>query len=177
MHTIWVRLNAVVFFGFSVLLVLSGLSAIQTTLFHEGKPVVNVLALNELKSLKSHAGVDRALLSFDIDADLTGAFNWNIKQLFVFVVAEYATKTNPINQVVIWDEIVESKEKAHIRQRGKFVKYGLIDQVAELRGKDITLKLFWEQMPLTGQVTLHSGGDKVFTMPEQYTNSKGSRSS
>ena len=30
--------------------------------------------------------MDRALLSFDIHADMEPAFHWNIKQLFVYVV-------------------------------------------------------------------------------------------
>mmetsp|Transcript_19417 Transcript_19417/g.58693 ORF Transcript_19417/g.58693 Transcript_19417/m.58693 type:complete len:175 (-) Transcript_19417:111-635(-) len=174
MHTIWVRLNAVVFFGFSVLLALSGLAALQTTLFHEGTPVVHILQLNELKSLKRHAGIDRALLNFDIDADLRPAFNWNVKQLFVFVVAEYETETNPLNQVFIWDKIIERPEDAVIQQEKQFVKYALIDQVAELRGKEITLRLVWEQMPLTGQVFMSSGGSREFTMPLNYTTNRRS---
>lgn len=38
------------------------------------------------------------LLNIDVDADLAPAFNWNVKQLFAFVVAEYETATNPVNQ-------------------------------------------------------------------------------
>lgn len=38
------------------------------------------------------------MLNIDLDADLAPAFNWNVKQLFAFVVAEYKTKTNPVNQ-------------------------------------------------------------------------------
>lgn len=34
---------------------------------------------------------DMALLTFDLQADLRDAFNWNVKQLFLFVVAEYST--------------------------------------------------------------------------------------
>lgn len=34
------------------------------------------------------------MLTFDLQADLSQAFNWNVKQLFVFVVAEFATPTN-----------------------------------------------------------------------------------
>jgi hypothetical protein len=33
--------------------------------------------------------------------DLAPAFDWNIKQLFVFVVAEYRSNSNPLNQVRI----------------------------------------------------------------------------
>lgn len=39
------------------------------------------------------------LLNIDVDAELAPAFNWNVKQLFAFVVAEYKTKTNSFNQV------------------------------------------------------------------------------
>jgi signal peptidase complex subunit 3 len=39
----------------------------------------------------------------------------NVKQLFVMVTAEYATKSNKLNQVVIWDQIVERPEDAVLR--------------------------------------------------------------
>jgi signal peptidase complex subunit 3 len=132
MHNIWVRLNAVIFFALTVLLVLASLCAFSTFL-HTVTPQVKTLKLNTLKSLRNHGGVDRALLSFDINADLTPAFHWNIKQLFVFVVAEYESTLNPLNQVIIWDKIVKSKEEAHLKLNNEFVKYALIDQGAELR--------------------------------------------
>lgn len=61
--------------------------------------------------------MDRALLYFDLDADLRPAFHWNIKQLFVFVVAEYESKANPLNQVIVWDMIVKSPEEAVLKVR------------------------------------------------------------
>ncbi len=67
MHTVWVRLNAVVFFGLTVLLglsVLAALSKIGHARRH--RPDIRVLRLNQMKSLKNHGGVDRALLSFDL---------------------------------------------------------------------------------------------------------------
>jgi hypothetical protein len=36
---------------------------------------------------------------FDLQADLNPLFNWNAKQLFVFLVAEYETTDNKLNQV------------------------------------------------------------------------------
>ncbi len=62
---------------------------------------VHKLKLKKLKSLKSHGGVDRALLNFDLHVDLNPAFHWNIKQLFVYVVASYETDRNPNNQIVL----------------------------------------------------------------------------
>ena len=71
MHTIWVRLNAVVFFGLTVLLCLSllaALSKIGHTKWYQ--PKIYKLELNKLRSLKNHGGVDRALLSFDLHVSL-----------------------------------------------------------------------------------------------------------
>ena len=81
MHTYWIRLNAVVFFSLSVLLAMSLLSSFTSslsTLRHETAlhPIVEVLQLaggstrEGIKSFKSHGGVDRAALVFDLLVDL-----------------------------------------------------------------------------------------------------------
>jgi signal peptidase complex subunit 3 len=48
---------------------------------------------------QNYASGEQAFLQFDIDADLTGLWNWNVKQLFVFLMAEYQTKHSKLNQV------------------------------------------------------------------------------
>mmetsp|Transcript_23139 Transcript_23139/g.31695 ORF Transcript_23139/g.31695 Transcript_23139/m.31695 type:complete len:170 (-) Transcript_23139:85-594(-) len=169
MHNIWVRLNAVIFFGLTVLLVLAGLCAFSTY-FHEEKPDIKVLRLNTLKSLRQHGGQDRALLSFDIQADLRPAFHWNLKQLFVFVLAEYESNANPLNQVIIWDKIIKSPSEAYLRETNEFVKYALIDQGKELRNKTISLRLMWDCMPLTGRIYVESEQKSSFTLPANYKN-------
>jgi signal peptidase complex subunit 3 len=101
-------------------------------------------------------------------SDLRPAFHWNLKQLFVFVVAEYESTANPLNQVIIWDKIVTKPEDAWIRQSNEFVKYALIDQGHELRNKTINLRLMWDHMPLTGR--LYNGDERKssFTLPGSY---------
>lgn len=42
---------------------------------------------------------DLGTLRFDMTADLTPLFNWNTKQLFVYLTAEYETQNNKVNQV------------------------------------------------------------------------------
>lgn len=37
---------------------------------------------------------DQALIYLDIDADLRPLFNWNSKQLFVYIYVEYITPKN-----------------------------------------------------------------------------------
>ncbi|GMI09699.1 hypothetical protein TrRE_jg7525 [Triparma retinervis] len=150
MHTVWVRLNAVVFFSLSVLLVLALLasfSAVPSILGDNGNPdhpmeaVVSKVKLNTLKSLRTSGGVDRALFSIDIDADFTPAFHWNVKQLFVFVVAEFATNKNPLNEVVLWDKIIESTSPSKtVHVSDAVIKYSLISQHKDLRGRSVTLR-------------------------------------
>jgi len=127
MHTVWVRLNAVVFFSFTVLLVLALLTAASTYGAYDpkgsGVPINHELKFNTITSIRSNGGVDKAHLTFDFKADLTPAFHWNAKQIFCMVVAEYegnprsnlkegAVKVKgkyPVNQVVLWDRIVEAR--------------------------------------------------------------------
>jgi signal peptidase complex subunit 3 len=162
MHTVWVRLNAVVFFGLTVLLCLSILAALSK--FNHAarhQPIITKLALNNMKSLKNHGGVDRALLSFDL-------------QLFVYVIASYKTDTNPKNQIVLWDRIIENTdppEKKILNEKNVFVKYGLVDQGAELRGKEVELSLHWDHMPLTGTLFVgkqKEGTESTFELPAEY---------
>ena len=42
---------------------------------------------------------DLGFLTFDLEADLTPLFNWNVKQLFLYLSAEYETPRNAVNQV------------------------------------------------------------------------------
>merc|ERR1712204_160507 len=61
------------------------------------------------------AGHDQAILTLGINADLRSVFNWNVKQLFVYITAEYETDANVLNQVVVWDTIINDAPSAWIR--------------------------------------------------------------
>ncbi|KAI9822479.1 MAG: hypothetical protein M1827_000198 [Pycnora praestabilis] len=67
-----------------------------------------------------------AHIKFDLDADLSSLFNWNTKQLFVWVLATYpslpsshspstsspnntTTTTTPASSAIIWDQIIPSQ--------------------------------------------------------------------
>jgi signal peptidase complex subunit 3 len=155
--------------------------------------VIRKLELNTLRSLKSHGGVDRALLSFDIDVDLEPAFHWNVKQLFVYVVAQYDTPASsttatsssssssqqaaPLpartNQVVLWDKIVESTDPTkRIQEDNVFVKYALIDAGNQLRGRSVQLQLQWDHMPITGMLHVDQqplASASSFVLPSEYS--------
>jgi hypothetical protein len=99
----------------------------------------------------------QAYLAFSLQADLTSAFSWNTKLLFVYLAAEYATPFNQHNQarlracarcllarcaepararapaqVSLWDRIIETKEDARFSMPFVRNKYKLQDQVSAL---------------------------------------------
>ncbi len=86
----------------------------------------------------------------------------------MFVKAEYSTPTNPRNEIILWDKIVESPPEAHLNFTNTFVEYGLIDQGMELRGKEISLYLHWDHMPLTGKIYMEDVLISKFTLPTEY---------
>jgi len=94
--------------------------------------------MNSLRSLRTQGGVDRALFSIDLKADFNPAFHWNVKQLFVFVVAEFETRKNKINQVVLWDKIIEATDEDRmVDVSNAVIKYSLISQGKDLKGKEV----------------------------------------
>jgi len=74
---------------------------------------------------------------FDMSADVRSLFTWNTKLVFLYVTAEYKTELNALNQVVIWDYIIEDVEHAQLtvgRSQTMLLprhhnEYPLIDQV------------------------------------------------
>lgn len=72
-------------------------------------------------------------------------------------------------------EAVDSPEKKIIKQDSIFVKYALVDQGADLRGRDVKLQIMWDHMPLTGFLYMgEQDKDTVtsFTLPYDYTSGR-----
>ena len=42
---------------------------------------------------------DLGFLTFNMQADFNPLFNWNVKELFLYLTAEYQTPNNKLNQV------------------------------------------------------------------------------
>ena len=82
-------------------------------LFHEAKGVdVHVeLAKIEGLTVDRRTGNDYVTVGVMLDADLRSAFSWNTKQLFLYVQVEYETARNHINQIILWDDILEQKAR------------------------------------------------------------------
>ena len=111
MHSFWQRLNAIFFFTLSVLGFCCFLAA-GTTYWHVADPQIELKLERILLRQIKGAGHDQAILSLGINADLRSLFNWNVKQLFVYVTAEYETEANVLNQVVVWDTIISDVGQA-----------------------------------------------------------------
>ena len=199
MISLWTRANAVFFYALSVLLCLACGSAV-TALFLEATPVVRVLGVNKVLTLRpqqeslKRSAQDRAILTFNLDAgalawrvaccalctqglpshlppyfpDLSGIFNWNVKQLFVYISATYATKSNSFNEVVIWDKVITSSDAAKLVLTEQYNKYPLVDQKSDLRDTPITLSLFWDVMPITGILKRSSKRMTRVRLPSTY---------
>ena len=81
-------------------------------------------------------------------------------------------RTQPLNQVVVWDSIITQKEDAYLKDEDIRVKYALIDQGDELRGKNITLRLMWDHMPVTGRLYVGDETKSSFALPDEYMSNK-----
>jgi hypothetical protein len=100
--------------------------------------------------------------------DLSSVFNWNVKQLFVYVSATYPTQRNGTNEVVVWDRVVNSSAAAVLKYTNEFNKYPLVDRKQELRNTQITLSLSWDIMPITGLLKRHSRPFALLQLPRAY---------
>lgn len=167
MHSFWNRLNSVLTFFGTVAALLCLLVAF-TDVFHNSDPPVDV-QLKEVKRFNAHRGKqDQAMLSISLKADLSSAFSWNTKQLFVFLQAEYETDENDVNQISLWDTIIERKEDAVINLKALRQEYAMIDQGKNFRGMPFNLTLTWDVMPKVGYLYMRSKTFAVGPLPDEY---------
>jgi signal peptidase complex subunit 3 len=72
------------------------------------------------------------------------------------------------NEVVIWDYIVRNQSEARLIFSNWFVKYPLISQGADMRGRAVNLTLHWDVMPLTGLLYFDTKGSAEVQLPQDY---------
>lgn len=122
---------------------------------------------------------ENARFKFDLDADLTPLFNWNTKQVFVYLTAEYNTTsrktgTENSNSVVIWDKIVKSKDDAHLKLRSQAGKYSVYDiqQVFGGDNREVQLSFQWNVQPhvgllVYGETAIEGGTIELPPLPQK----------
>ncbi|KAJ5958169.1 Signal peptidase 22kDa subunit [Penicillium vulpinum] len=116
MHSSLNRIQSVFGFFTTVALVVSALAAVSVLFFpaDETNASVQLKNVQVVKGRPHYYSTKReeyAQFRFDLDADLSPLFNWNTKQLFVYVYAVYSSSNKPDSQVhvsesIIWDTII-----------------------------------------------------------------------
>merc|ERR1711944_45737 len=96
-----------------------------------------------------------------------------VKQLFLYLTAEYQTPNNKLNQVVLWDKIILRGENAMLDNRSMNTKYYFWDDGNGLVShKNVTMTLSWNIIPNAGNLPrIMSHGQHSFSFPDQYTTS------
>ncbi|KAL8923061.1 MAG: hypothetical protein Q9172_003307 [Xanthocarpia lactea] len=117
MHSALVRVQNVFGFFTTVAFVTAIVVALSVTVIPQtpsaSMEVRNVQVVKGRPHYHSPKKEEYAHIRFDLDADLTSLFNWNTKQLFVWITATYPSKTasEPPSQAVIWDAIINSESQ------------------------------------------------------------------
>ncbi|VDM99657.1 unnamed protein product [Thelazia callipaeda] len=174
MHTIWTRANAVFAFMLSVLSTMTFCVFVSTVWLPNSAPVVLSANNIRVKSFKDYASdnmqSDVAMVELNIQVDVTSVFNWNVKQVFLYLVAEYSTSTAPVNQVVLWDKIIRRGEWSTVHEEGVTPKYYFMDDGTNLLNhKNVTLVLRWNVVPNAGYLALAQGeGQQRIEFPSKY---------
>ncbi|MBN3300043.1 SPCS3 peptidase, partial [Amia calva] len=187
MNTVLSRANSLFAFSLSVMAALT-FGCFVTTAFKDRSVPVNIhVSRVTLKNVDDFTGPrersDLGFVTFDISADILyqnhsdsfwPIFDWNVKQLFLYLSAEYATKSNALNQVVLWDKIVLRGESTKLNLKDMKSKYFFFDDGSGLRAnKNITLTLSWNVVPNAGILPLVMGsGHKSIPFPESYEATK-----
>nr|XP_044996564.1 signal peptidase complex subunit 3-like [Jaculus jaculus] len=174
MSTLLSRANSLFAFSLSVMAALT-LGCIFTTAFKDrSAPVRLQVSRILLKNVEDFTGPrkrsDLGFLTFHISADLEKTFDWNVKQLFLYLSAEYSTKNNAVNQVVLWDKILLRGDNPKLLLKDLKTKYFFFDDGNGLRGnRNVTLTLSWNVIPNAGILPLVTGSGRVSVpFPDAY---------
>ncbi|KAH9931175.1 signal peptidase subunit [Epithele typhae] len=158
MHTVYSRINNVSAMVSTCVMVLLGAISLSSFLFTAdpkgaiGVSSIKVFPGNARRYANKHQ--DFSFVNFNITADLSPLFNWNTKQLFLYVSAEYEGTKGTKNEVVIWDSIVRKKEDAMLQSFEGKNKYAFRELSASFKHAapaHYTLK--YNVMPYVGVLT------------------------
>lgn len=178
MHTVFSRLNSNLAYTSSVLGGLVFMCFLSTFFLdyttHAQIGTVNVVVKHVSDYSASREKNDLGFLTFDLQADLNPLFNWNVKQLFLYLSAEYATPKNAVNQVVLWDKIIQRGENALLNYKSMNTKYYFWDDGNGLKNhQNVTLTLSWNVIPNAGSLPrVQAQGSHSFKFPAEYTTSR-----
>lgn len=113
---------------------------------------------------------DLGFLTFNLEGDFAKVFDWNTKQIFLYMTAHYETSNNPVNQVVLWDHIIERGDETKIKLSNQHTKYYFWDDGNGLKGnKNVTLTLSMNVVPNAGFLPITTSSFiHSFSFPNDY---------
>merc|ERR1712100_150103 len=88
------------------------------------------------------------------------------------------TERYGVNQVVLWDDIIERQKDSYIQLINEKVEYELVSFERELKSVPLNITVNWEVMPVVGILKKQGGGSSHpfhFTLPDDYTNRKNNK--
>ena len=118
--------------------------------------IASIKPLALWKSSFNYGAVNRkpkenSKIVFDLETDLSPLFNWNTKQIFVYLTAEYPGKSDgSSNKVTYWDRIITSKDNATLSLQNQRSKYSVWDVEKSFRQRNATVRLEWNIQPYVG---------------------------
>lgn len=176
MNTLLSRTNALFAFTLTVLATLTIICSMSTA-FKDYSKVMDIKIKTGKRVVKHVADYsagreknDLGFLTFDLEGDFSRAFDWNTKQIFLYLTAHYETKANKVNQVVLWDYIIQRGEPAVVNLRDSHTKYYFWDDGTGLKGNNnVTLTLSMNVIPNAGFLPLTTSSIiHKFSFPNDY---------
>lgn len=176
MHTFLSRLNALFAFSLSILALLTLMFALSTSYkSYDSLAKINIETVKTLVrrmpdyNLPNATENDLGLLQFNLDGQFDDCFDWNVKQLFIYLTANYKTSNNAVNQIVLWDTVLNRGENAQLKLRQKNTEYYMWDDGFGLPGNNVTLTLSMNIIPNAGFLQIaNSPSTHSFTFPYDY---------
>ena len=114
--------------------------------------------------------LDLAVLNYNLNIDMSEAFHWNVKMIFLYMVAEYTNEDNTINQMVLWDKIVMRGDNPVVDLKNLKTKYYFFDDGKHMRGTNVTVSMQWNVIPVAGLLPNIRGEKHISTvLPVEYS--------
>jgi len=148
-------------------------------LFHRPSPEIDFKLVRVERLTKHDIGIEEAILSFDLHADLSSCFSWNTKQIFMYIEAEFysggagagepRSRGAEHNSIVIWDAIVKTREEAVLDLKRARNEYRLYDRDGiSLKGNALNVTVAWNVMPKVGVLYFDKVTFPNVKLPNEY---------
>ncbi|OAF69122.1 hypothetical protein A3Q56_03130 [Intoshia linei] len=153
METFSTRVNYLM----SVFIYTTAVFAIMIAFHSYTKPTdveVSIKVKNALtKAVDSYKSVtyDLATVKANIQANFTNIFDWNVRQVFIFMVLTYETKDKKVEST-IWDFIMLRENNQFIDLKNEKSKYTVVERHNLINNNKAKSKLSlrWNIIPNTG---------------------------